>query len=170
MTDQEQKLEPMTGAKTLPSEIPPELMFRRDRRTRLERGARVYATDGLVGNLRQVVVDEVTGEVTALVSAPVGTPRVVLMPLEVVDRTAGSAIFITMSRGQFTARVPRAPEYDKRRFVKANVKALVGNAGTSSSGNPRKLVIRVGRYFIETPNMSLAERPAFAGALLEGGI
>ncbi len=167
--DQEQKPERMSDAKTLSSEIPADLLLRRDRSIRLERGARVYATDGLVGTLRQVVVEEATGEVVALVITPVGMPRMILMPLEVVDRTAGSAIILTMSRGQFSARAPRAPEYDKRRFVKANVKALV-KAGASSRGNARGLVARVGRHFVETPVVSLGESPALAGALPEGGI
>ncbi|HUG60853.1 MAG TPA: hypothetical protein VMP03_03355, partial [Methylomirabilota bacterium] len=45
--------------------IPAELLLRRDRNIRYERGGAVYATDGRLGYLRQVVVDEAQIEVVA---------------------------------------------------------------------------------------------------------
>lgn len=151
--NEDQRSEP-GSAQVQPQEMPAELLLRHDRTTRYERGARVYATDGLVGSLRQVVVNQAAGEVMALVVAVRGMARVVLMPVDLVDRTAGSAVILRMNRAQFLSRLPQAPEYDKSRFVKVGAKALLGKARASSGGSPRRLVARAGRHFIETAVVS----------------
>src|SRR5262245_56594476 len=93
--------------------IPPELLLRRDHNIRYERNGAVYATDGKVGTLKKVVVDEGTGEVVELVVAVEGQDRTVLLPPDLVDKTAGSAVFLTINRIQFTERATSAAAFDK---------------------------------------------------------
>src|SRR5262249_50293845 len=82
--------------------IPPDPLLRRDHNIRYERNGAVYATDGKVGSLKKVVVDEGVGEVVELVVAVEGQDRSVLLPPDLVDKTAGSAVFLTINRIQFT--------------------------------------------------------------------
>ncbi|CAA9558733.1 MAG: hypothetical protein AVDCRST_MAG73-3440 [uncultured Thermomicrobiales bacterium] len=137
--------------------IPPELLVRRDRSIRLERGGKVYATDGLVGLLKHVVVDKATGELVSLAIAVDGQPRPILMPIGLVDKTAGTAVFLTMSRAQFQSGAPRAPQYDKGRFAAANLKTLLAKATAATGRDPRRAIARAGRDFLETPPVSLVE-------------
>jgi len=134
-------------------------LLRRDQHIRFERGGPVYATDGLVGSLRQVVVDVATAEVTAIVVLVASTSRSAVVPLDVVDRAAGSAIFLKMSRHQFHDRVQHAAPYDKHRFAKINAKALLGRVWSSTQGEGQNRVFRVGRHFVETPIAPLSNRP-----------
>ncbi len=140
-------------------------LLRRDQHIRFERGGPVYATDGLVGSLRQVVIDVATAEVTALVVLVASTSRSAVVPLDVVDRAAGSAIFLKMSRLQFHDRVQHAAPYDKRRFAKVNVKALLGRARSSTPREGQSRVFRAGRHFVETPIAAGSERPVPQGPL-----
>ena len=151
-----------------PAGSPAELLVRRDRSIRYERGGRVYATDGVVGTLKQVVVDETAGEVTALVVALSAAPRVVLVPPDLVEKTAGTAVFLSISAAQFNARAPHAPQYDKRRFTKANAKALLAKANAATRRDPRRAVARVGRHFVETPTITLGDRAEPSGPVRAG--
>lgn len=137
--------------------IPPELLLRRDHNIRYERNGAVYATDGKVGTLKKVVVDDVAGEVEELVIAVDGDQRLVLLPPELVDKTAGSAVFLTINRIQFAERVASAPEFDKKHFAKVDVKTLL-KTQRSGSHNPRRAVSNAGKDFIETPNVSPLSR------------
>lgn len=138
--------------------IPPDLLLRRDRTLRYERGALIYAVDGLVGSLKQVVVDQNSGEVTALVVRVDGSPDAVLMPPDLVDKTAGSAIFLTLNRAQIAASATRARRYDKAQFVRANPKSLLTVADTMRSRNPRRAIAQIGRDFVETAGAGTFER------------
>jgi len=81
----------------------------------LERGARIYATDGPAATLRQVVADDLHGEIVALVVTPNGADHSVLMPLDPVNRSAGGALFLGMTRAQFAraAALARVAETSK---------------------------------------------------------
>ena len=144
--------------------IPAELLLRRDRSIRYERGGKVYATDGLVGTLRHLVVDVASGTVTALAVTPVAASQAVLLPPDLVDKTAGTAVFLTLSRAQFDARAPHAPVYDKRHYVKAKAKAVLGRGRAAPSAHSRRTVIRAGRDFVETPPVT-AEQPETGWAI-----
>lgn len=89
--------------------IPPELLLRRDHNIRYQRDGAVFATDGKVGTLRKVVVDESVGEVVELVVEIDGSARTVLLNPDLVDKSAGSAIFLTINRIQFEQRAASAP-------------------------------------------------------------
>ena len=139
-------------------EIPPELLLRRDRNIRFERGGTVYATDGRVGVLRQVVVDELAGEVAELIITEDGSERSVVLTPDLVDKTAGSAVFVTVNRVQFAERTATAPEYDKKHFAKVDTKALLRHGAEARQRNPRRAVIEAGSEFVETPTVSLLNR------------
>jgi hypothetical protein len=138
--------------------IPPELLLRRDHNIRYERNGIVYATDGKVGNLKRVVVDEAAGEVIELVVAIEGEERTVLLPPDLVDKTAGSAVFLTINRIQFTERAASAAAFDKKHFARADVKALLKREGRGGGSNPRRAVSNAGSDFVETPNGSPLDR------------
>src|SRR4051794_9936383 len=80
---------------------PPELMLRRDSAIRYERNGPVYATDGKVGVLKKIVVDEGASEIVELIIQVEGEDRMALIPPDVVDKSSGSAIFLTINRVQF---------------------------------------------------------------------
>lgn len=139
-------------------EIPPELLLRRDHNIRYERNGSVFATDGKVGSLKKVVVDEGVGEVVELVVAIDGDDRTVLLPPDLVDKTAGSAVFLTINRIQFAERAASAMAFEKKHFAKVDVKALLKRDGKTGASNPRRAVSNAGDDFVETPNGSPLDR------------
>lgn len=145
-------------------DVAPEQLLRRDRALRYERGGSVYATDGWVGRLRHVVVDESAGEVVALVIQVEETTREILVPIQGVDRTAGSAVYLTGSRQQFADWAAQAPVFERKRAAKADVKALLRER-MRPARDPRRTVLQAGRDFVETapvPSLGPAPRPPLA--------
>lgn len=130
-------------------DIPPEHLFRRVRTMRYERGGAVYATDGLVGHLRHVVVDEAVGEAVALVVQVEETGREILVPLQAVEKTAGSAVYLTGSCRQFADWAVRAPVYQRKHAAKADLKALLRDR-MRYARDPRRTILQAGRDFLET--------------------
>ena len=93
-------------------------------RLRFERGGQVYAIDGVVGTLRNVVVDGATGRITALAVAPRDGSPPALVPPSIVQRSAGSALFLGISRDQFEVGAARAPRYDRSLYEAADLDRL----------------------------------------------
>jgi hypothetical protein len=146
-------------------DVPAEHLFRRDRTLRYERGGAVYATDGRIGHLRHVVVDEDAGEAVALVVQDEETGREILLPLQAVDKTAGSAVYLTGSRRQFSDWVLRAPVYQRKRAAKANLKTLLRER-VRYGKDPRRTILQAGRDYLETaaapPIWTAPARPPLA--------
>ena len=138
--------------------IPPELLLRRDSSVRYERDGAVYATDGKVGTLKQVVVDESSCEVVDLIVAVDGVDKTILLSPDFVDKTAGSALFLTVNRTQFTERSSSAPEYVKTHFAGVDVKGLLGRRTNHAFPRPKRTVNDAGKEFIETPTLSPIDR------------
>jgi hypothetical protein len=138
--------------------IPPELLLRRDNAVRYERNGPVYATDGKIGVLKKVVVDEAAGEVSELAIQVEGGDRVVLIPPDVVDKSAGSALFLTINRVQFAERAAAGPEYVKNQFAKVDIKSLLKRE--HKSAHPKRAVAAAGADFVETPTASPLDRLA----------
>src|SRR3954452_17990542 len=138
--------------------IPPELLLRRDSSVRYERGGAVYATDGKVGILKQVVVDESSCEVVDLLVAVDGAENYVVLSPDFVDKTAGSAVFLTVNRTQFTERSSSAPRYEKTHFAGVELKALLGWRTKIGFPRPKRTVNDAGTEFIETPTVSPLDR------------
>jgi hypothetical protein len=130
-------------------DVPAEHLFRRGRRLRYERGGAVYATDGLVGHLRHVVVDEAMGEAVALVIKAQETGREILLPLQAVDKTAGRAVYLTGTTSQFSEWELQAPVYERKRAAKANLKSLLRERSRHGS-DPRRTILEAGKDFLET--------------------
>ena len=160
-----------TGANVAPSAIPPELLLRRDRTIRYEWGGAVYATDGRLGILRQVVVDESSDEVGALVVEVERAGQRVFVSPDLVDKTAGAAVFLTVDQAAFAAHVAGAPPYRADSFEKARMKALKGGSdGALDRARPRRAIARVERDAVVTPVVSANERALPPIARLEGAV
>ncbi len=167
----------MTGAPARPSSpgdatpaIPPDLLLRRDRHLRFERGGIVYATDGRIGVLRQVVVDEVAGEVIELIVQLDHTDQTLTLPPEVVDKTAGSAIFLITTR-EATPLHRLPPPSHPTRLMKVDPKTLGGKVRRfrSRAQHPRRAIARVGKDFVETPPLPSMEQTGHRTAVLVPG-
>lgn len=139
--------------------IPPELLLRRDRQLRFERGGIVYASDGRIGVLKQVVVDEVAGEVVELIVKLDRSDQLLPLPPELVDKTAGSAIFLVTNRDATTKRAAPAPPHPTR-LVKVDHKSLTGKGSRLRDRipRPRRAIAEAGRDYVETPPLPSSER------------
>ena len=126
-----------------------------DRTFRYERGGGVYAMDGKIGTLRQVVVDEAAGVVLSLVIDIDRTNVSILMPPEAVARTAGSAIYLLGTRQQFSEWAPTAHRHNPKSVTKARVRKLTRDrAGIAI--DPRRTILRAGPTFVETGTSATA--------------
>lgn len=128
----------------------PHLRHRRDETVRYARGGPVYATDGRVGQLRNVVVDEVGGQVEELVIT-LRDQQNVVMPVDIVGHTAGDALFLTETRTEFRQRIERAPAYEQRNFARVSTKKLLAAASQHDARHAGPVVAKAGEHFIETP-------------------
>lgn len=149
--------------------IPPELLLRRDRSIRYERGGAVYATDGRLGYLRQVVVDEAAVEVVALVVEVERSGERVFVSPDLVDKTSGAAVFLAVDHAGFAAHVASAPPYRRDRLTKANLKTLRGVDGALDRPRPRRSVTKAERDAVVTPVISVIER-GLPATRLEGAV
>jgi sporulation protein YlmC with PRC-barrel domain len=148
--------------------IPPELLVRRDNTVRYEKDGPIYATDGKVGTLKKVVVDENSAEVSEIIVCPDGSQEYLVLPADVVDRSSGAALFITLNRVQFAERQAAGTNYARGHFAKADLKALLHRKDGSRPLMPRRSVTNVGTDFVETPLGSpldrLRQQPAINSA------
>ena len=156
-----------------PSDLSPEMALRVDGGRRYERGGTVFATDGRVGTLRQVVVDEHVGEVTALV-VDVDKPQMtVLLPPQAVAKTGGAAVYLSGSRQQFAVWLEQAPRVHAKQVGKANLKVLLRER-QGAPVDPLRSVARAGRDFVETgapfrrSETSAGARPSVVRAQMRG--
>jgi sporulation protein YlmC with PRC-barrel domain len=138
--------------------IPPELLVRRDNTVRYVKDGPIYATDGKVGQLKKVVVDENTAEVAELIVCPDGATDFMVLPADVVDRSSGDALFITLNRVQFAERQASGPGYTRNHFAKADLKSLLRRKDGSRPMTPRRSVTNAGNDFVETPLASPINR------------
>jgi len=138
--------------------IPPELLLIRDNAVRYERNGPVYATDGKVGVLQRVVVDESLGEVSELVVQTLDSNRLVLIPLELVDRSAGSALFLSVNHVQFADRAANGQAFETSRFAKVDLKGFLKKHQHGSRSAARRSVANAGEDFVETPATSPLDR------------
>ncbi len=136
--------------------VPTERMLRRDREIRFERGSPVYATDGRLGVIRQVVIDETVLEVVALVLETETTGERVFLSPDLVERTGGSAVFLSVTRQGFQALAEKSPTYESKRFRKVKIKARLRKRLASATGRSRRGIVQIGKDFIETPSASQA--------------
>jgi hypothetical protein len=134
--------------------IPPEVYLRDERSLRFQRNGVIYASDGRVGTLKQIVVTADHGEVAEVIVRVEATGHTVVLPVALVDKTGGSAIFLGISRAQFTERASGAPEYAKRRFKKVGLRPLRKKGKRAEEQRRFHAVAQAGPDFVETPIVS----------------
>jgi hypothetical protein len=134
--------------------LPPEQYLRRDRSFEFTRNGGVYAVDGRVGVLKYVVVDESAGEVRELIVLVESTRRTIRVPVEMVDKTGGSAIFLWITREQFAESAVSAPNFERKRFTKASTRAVRKHGGEAAERKRREAVTQLGRDFVATLTVS----------------
>ncbi len=138
--------------------IPPELLMVRDNAVRYERNGPVYATDGKVGLLKRVVIDESLGEVVELVVQTLERDRLVLMPLDLVDRSAGSALFLSINHVQFAERALNGPGFEQSKFAKVDLKGFHKKHKQVVEASSRRTIAKLTEDVVETPATSSLNR------------
>jgi hypothetical protein len=134
--------------------IPAERFLRRERSLSFQRNAAIYATDGRVGVLKKVIVDEGAGEVKGLIVELESESRAILVPVDLVSKTGGTAIFLNLKYSEFVEGATVAPVYEKRRFKKVNVRALRKNGARAAEQRRREAITRLGSDMIETATVT----------------
>ena len=117
---------------------------------RYERGSTIYALDGPVGVLRQVVIDEDRAEVKALVVRLAEKNESVLVPPELVEKSAGAALFLNVSNDQFAQGARRSPRFETRMFTGADVSSVARRIPLVFGGNKQRSVVDLGRDALVT--------------------
>jgi hypothetical protein len=130
-----------------------------------ERGSTIYALDGPVGTLRQVVIDEDVAEVKALVIRMAAKNESVLMPPELVDKCVGKTILLNVTREQFAKGATRSPRFDPRMFTRADTRTVSALIPVAFRGFKQRSIVGFTGDALETsevlePLVSLHGLPA----------
>jgi hypothetical protein len=121
-----------------------------ERAIRYERGSTVYAIDGPVGSLRQLVIDEDVAEIKALVVRMTAKDESVLMPPELVDKCVGKTILLNVTKEQFAKGASRSPRFDPKMFTGADAKAIAAVIPLAFLGNKQRSVVSISREAVQT--------------------
>jgi hypothetical protein len=108
---------------------------------RYERGSTVYALDGPVGTLRQVVIDEDVAEVKALVVRMAAKSESVLMPPDLVEKSVGTALLLNVTKEQFAVGASRSPRFEVRMFTGADAKTVAKVIPLAFRGSKQRSVV-----------------------------
>jgi len=117
---------------------------------RYERGSTVYALDGPVGTLKQIVIDEDLAEVKALVVRMTTKNESVLMPPDLVDKSVGTALLLNVTKDQFLMGASRSPRFEARMFTGADVKSVVKVIPVAFRGNKQRSLVSIGGDVVQT--------------------
>lgn len=117
---------------------------------RYERGSLVYATDGPVGTLRQIVIDEAMAEVKALVVRVAAKKESVLVPPDLVEKSVGGTLLLNVTQEQFARGASRSPRFDARMFTRADPERVSKAAPVVFRGDSRRSVVSIARDWLET--------------------
>jgi hypothetical protein len=136
---------------------------------RYERGSTVYALDGPVGTLKQVVIDEDVAEVKALVVRMTAKNESVLMPPDLVDKSVGTALLLNVTKDQFMLGASRSPHFEARMFTGADAKTVAKVIPLAFRGNKQRSLVNITGDVVQTserlelPNLSPPEstRPSW---------
>lgn len=110
---------------------------------RYERGSIVFAIDGPVGTLRQMVIDEDVAEVKALIIRMSTTNESVLTPPELVDKCVGSTILLNVTKEQFAKGASRSPRFDPRMFTGADPKTVRALIPVAFRGEKQRSIVSI---------------------------
>jgi len=117
---------------------------------RYVRGSIVYALDGPVGTLRQVVIDEDVAEVRALVIRMAAKDESVLMPPELVDKCVGKTLLLNVTKEQFAKGASRSPRFDAQMFTRANAKTVSAVIPLAFRGNKQRSLVSISPTAVQT--------------------
>ena len=120
------------------------------REIRYERGSAVYALDGPVGTLKQVVIDEDVAEVKALVVQMTTKNESVLMPPDLVDKSVGTALLLNVTKDQFLLGASRSPRFEARMFTGADVKTVAKAIPVAFRGNKQRSLVSIAEDVVQT--------------------
>jgi hypothetical protein len=115
-----------------------------------ERGSTVYALDGPVGTLRQIVIDEDVAEVKALVVRMAAKNESVLMPPDLVDKSVGTALLLNVTKDQFLLGASRSPRFETRMFTSADAKTVAKVIPLAFRGNKQRSVVSIAGDVVQT--------------------
>ncbi len=115
-----------------------------------ERGSTVYALDGPVGTLRQIVIDEDVAEVKALVVRMAAKNESVLMPPDLVDKSVGTALLLNVTKDQFLLGASRSPRFEARMFTGADAKTVAKVIPLAFRGNKQRSVVSIAGDVVQT--------------------
>src|SRR4051812_6181288 len=131
-----------------------------DRAIRYERGSTVYAIDGPVGTLRQMVIDENVAEVKALVIRLSTTDESVLVPPELVDKCVGKTILLNLTKEQFAKGASRSPRFDPRMFTRADAMTVTAQIPFAFRGFKQRSVVSISGDALQTSEvLDLSPQP-----------
>ena len=135
---------------------------------RYQRGSAVYATDGPVGTLRQMVIDEDVAEVKALVIQMAERNESVLMPPELVDKCVGKTLLLNVTKAQFAKGASRSPRFDSKMFTGVDARTVAAVIPLTFRGDKQRSVVSISSETLQTseilepslaPQTALADRP-----------
>jgi hypothetical protein len=104
--------------------------------------------------LKKVIVDESAGEVKGLIVELEIDRKAILVPVDLVAKTGGAAIFLNLKNSEFLEGASIAPVYEKRRFKKVNVRAVRKNGARGAEQRHREAITRLGSDIIETATVT----------------
>jgi hypothetical protein len=117
---------------------------------RYERGSTIYALDGPVGTLQQIVIDEDIAEVKALVVRMMTKNESVLMPPDLVDKSVGTALLLNVTKDQFLMGASRSPRFETRMFTGADSKAVAKVIPLAFRGNKQRSLVSIAGNVVQT--------------------
>jgi hypothetical protein len=120
---------------------------------RYERGSTVYALDGPVGTLKQVVIDEDVAEVKALVVRMTTKNESVLMPPDLVDKSVGTALLLNVTKDQFMLGASRSPRFEARMFTGADAKTVARVIPLAFRGNKQRSLVSITGDVVQTSEL-----------------
>jgi hypothetical protein len=96
------------------------------------------------------VIDEEMGEVKALVVRMTEKNESVLVPPELVDKSVGAALLLSVTRAQFLAGASRSPRFHRRMFTAADPKRVSAIIPLVFRGDRRRSLASLARDSVET--------------------
>jgi hypothetical protein len=126
---------------------------------RYERGSTVYALDGPVGTLKQIVIDEDVAEVKALVVRMTTKNESVLMPPDLVDKSVGTALLLNVTKDQFLLGASRSPRFEARMFTGADTKSVAKVIPLAFRGHKQRSLVSIAGDVVQTSEVLEPSEP-----------
>lgn len=116
------------------------------REIRISRGATVMGTDGPLGNVHQIIMDQHTGELQALVIAT-GDTRQLELPASHVVRSDGATVYLDIGRADLSAHPELAKIYNPDQYIPVRENPILppSEAGREAQFKERPVVTNIER-------------------------